>query len=367
MQRRKVHFGAIDGMRGIAAIGVVIYHSTRFYMPEAGPTIIPATTTGVPYTAIFQQIYIHGEDFVRLFWVISGFVFAHVYWNQKTTARDFMVARFARLYPLHFATLILVCVLQTISQATTGHWQIVEHNNVQHFVLQLFLMGTSLSISDGNSFNAPIWSVSAEVFVYVTFFVTLQWTRNRRLTGGILFILVSYIALLLKPENFLITNWVFICGVFFFAGTVCYSLYEMFAHKRAVFGAILAVLIGVSTLGFLIENPDLRLISICCTLIFVLASFQNRAIVNNRILRFLGSISYSLYLVHMPIQIFVLLIADLLFDGTRAFADSYVTLPLFLITSITVAHYVHIKFEKPTGAWIRRRLTKSTSDQRSLV
>ena len=367
MSRRRAHFGAIDGMRGIAAICVAIFHSTRFYMPEAGPPVIPATTADIPYAIIFQQIYIHGEDFVRLFWVISGFVFAHVYWNQKTTARDFMVARFARLYPLHFATLILVCLLQTISLTATGHWQIAENNNLQHFILQLFLMGTSLNISDGNSFNVPIWSVSAEVFVYATFFVTLQWTRNRRLVGGILLFLISYVALLVRPNDFLITNWVFICGVFFFAGTICYSLYEKFADMRAAPYATVAILFGLSIASILMGSTDLALISVCCTLVFVSALIQNRDIANSRILRFLGNISYSLYLVHIPIQILVLLIADLVFDGTRAFADSYVTLPIFLITSITIAYVVHIKFEKPVGTWLRRHLTKSTSDQPSLV
>ena len=364
MQRQKAHFGAIDGMRGIAAVCVVIFHYAHFYIPEAG---IPKPETGIPYAAILQKIYTHGEDFVRLFWVISGFVFAHVYWTRETTAREFMVARFARLYPLHFVTLILVAVLQTISATATGHFQIIEDNDLRHFIAQLFLMGSSLNFTHPNSFNAAIWSVSAEVFVYIAFFFTLRWTRNNQLTGGLLLASISYITAILKPDNFLVTDWVFVCGVFFFAGTVCYALYTVFSHKRAIFYAILAVFFGFSLASILMGNVDLTLISLWCTLVLVLATLQGLPFTYGRILRFLGNISYSLYLVHMPIQIFVLLIADLVFDGTRAFADSYVTLPLFLITSITVAYYVHIKFEKPTGAWIRRRLAKSTLDQPSVA
>jgi peptidoglycan/LPS O-acetylase OafA/YrhL len=72
--------------------------------------------------------------------------------------------------------------------------------------------------------------------------------------------------------------------------------------------------------------------------------------------RFLGDISYSIYLVHVPIQMVILLLADLFFEPTRSFADSYVTLPAYLIVSIWCAYVVNVRFEKPIGLWVRRRM-----------
>ena len=52
----------------------------------------------------------------------------------------------------------------------------------------------------------------------------------------------------------------------------------------------------------------------------------------------------------------ILLLADLFFDATRSFADSYVTLPAYLIVSIWCAYVVNVRFEKPIGLWVRRRM-----------
>lgn len=352
-------------MRGVAAICVVIFHYPQFFMSQAGVYIIPVALSEIPYGSVFYPLYTNGEDFVRLFWVISGFVFAHVYWGRETSAREFAVARFARLYPLHFVTLLIVAALQAVSYASVGHWEIVENNGLDHFILQVFLMSASLSIVEGYSFNVPIWSVSAEVFVYVAFFVTLTWTKNRPLGGPVILAILSFLALLLRPEDFIISRWVFTCGVFFFAGNACYALYEKFAENTAVFFMIIFGGIGLAIVGGVTENADLRLISICCVTILILAYLQRWTKANIRVLRFLGDISYSLYLVHIPLQILVLLIADVVFDGSRAFANTHFALPLYLLVSIAIAYVVHVRFEKPAGAWVRRRLTKAKQHEPS--
>ena len=75
-----------------------------------------------------------------MFYAISGFVFAYVYLstNEKVSGKEFFVNRFARLYPLHFATLIIVAILQLINWGTTNFFQIVHYNDFYHFILQLF-------------------------------------------------------------------------------------------------------------------------------------------------------------------------------------------------------------------------------------
>lgn len=359
--QKETHFGAIDAMRGVAAICVAIFHYPQFFMPQAGIYVVPVALTDIPFGSIFYPLYTNGEDFVRLFWVISGFVFAHVYRGRDTTttAREFAVARFARLYPLHVVTLLIVAALQVTSFMAVGYWQVVENNGLEHFILQIFLMSASLNIVEGNSFNVPIWSVSAEIFIYVAFFFTLTWTKKRPLGGAVILAILSYLALLARPTDFIISNWVFTCGVFFFAGNACYALYEKFADQRAIYATLVAGGAGLAAVGFYIGNADLALFAICCTTILALAFLQHWTTVKIRVLQFLGNISYSLYLVHIPIQILVLLIADLAFGGSRAFANSHFALPLYLLSSIWLAHVVHVRFEKPVGAWLRRRLTRS--------
>ncbi|SMX39632.1 acyltransferase family protein [Octadecabacter ascidiaceicola] len=352
------YFGWIDALRGLAAICIAVFHYTRFYMPSADVPVIPVAVEDVPYTAFLWPVYLYGEEAVRLFWVISGFVFAHVYWSRNTDFRQFAVARFARLYPLHFVTLIIVAALQIISLTGTGHWQIVGNNDLKHFFLQVFMLDTSLSLSDGNSFNAPIWSVSAEVFVYILFFATLPLTKRNPVIMSLLLSAIAYAALTVRPDAFIIGQWVFVCTVFFFAGSACFAAFRAFGGRSSRVGLLLAGLLVLGWLGFENQQHNVLLITICCSVVLAMALLESHFTKTANVMRFLGDISYSLYLVHIPIQIFVLLVADMVFDGDRSFAATYWALPVFLAASIGTAYLTNRYFEKPAARWLRRRFAK---------
>lgn len=113
-----------------------------------------------------------------MFWAISGFIFFFKYFDRLSRgaigAGDFFVARFSRLYPLHFATLLLVLGLQLAFLARHGQFFVYPYNDLRHFVLNLlFISGWGLQ--KGDSFNAPIWSVSVELIVYIAFFVLVTY------------------------------------------------------------------------------------------------------------------------------------------------------------------------------------------------
>jgi peptidoglycan/LPS O-acetylase OafA/YrhL len=354
---RTAHFGCIDAMRGVAAICVVIFHYTRFYMPRADNPVIPVQLSDIPYAALLGPLYAHGEDFVRLFWAISGFVFAHVYWQRDTDARAFAIARFARLYPLHFVTLIFVAIVQIISVQVSGHWQIVGNNDLRHFVLQVFLMDSSLSFSNGNSFNAPIWSVSAEIFVYVVFFATLPLTKRRPFVASLLLAALCFASLAQRPDGFLIGHLVFVCGVFFFAGSACYAVYRNLVASMSKLLLVITALCATAVFATLTANANLLLLSLSCAVVLGLAALEQGVASRTRLLRFLGDISYSLYLVHIPLQIVVLVIVDAFFGGGRGFAGHLMTLPIYLGGSIWIAYLANVYLEKPVGKWLRNRLS----------
>jgi len=351
------HFGLIDAMRGLAALCVVVFHYTRFYMPTAEAPLIAVPLEGVAYSAILAPVYLHGQSVVLLFWVISGFVFAHVYLSRDTGLREFAVARFARLYPLHFVTLILVMGMQFISMQATGHWQIVGNNDLWHFGLQVFLMDSALTLSNGNSFNAPIWSVSAEVFIYIVFFVSLSFVKRRPLAGSLVLAALSFVILSHSPKGLIVSNWTLSCGVFFFAGSACYAMFCRLG-KSKVWGVV-ALLGFAAAAGAVWGHFDLFILATCCLVVVTLAALEQPGSRRGRLLRFLGDISYSLYLVHMPLQIATLLVVDMLLGGGRGFADSLWTLPIFLFVSIWVAYVTNRFFEKPVGKWLRLKLGKT--------
>jgi peptidoglycan/LPS O-acetylase OafA/YrhL len=115
----------VDVLRGVAALVIVVFHYHHFYLADAFDRAGVPALESFPYAAVLAPLYSAvAAKAVEVFWLISGFVFAHVYMRRPVTGWNFFVARFARLYPLHFATLLYVAALQIWSLQGAGHWQI---------------------------------------------------------------------------------------------------------------------------------------------------------------------------------------------------------------------------------------------------
>lgn len=346
------HFQWIDATRGVAAIVVVIFHYHHFYLRNADdrPNIPP--TTDFPYARLFDYVFLYGHNAVQLFWVISGFVFAHVYMQRATTIRAFAAARISRLYPLHLATLLIVAGLQAYSLGVLGYWQIYANNDLHHFMLQLALASNSVTQSRGLSFNGPIWSVSLEFPVYLIFLCLLPLLRKTGLLLAVAAIPVFYIAgqTLRLP---LLAPAIFNCAAYFFLGCALW-----FILRRNLERPALLALTGLAALPLALVLPtfDLKRLVICGGLVLMIGALDVIHPHVLRLLRWLGDMSYCIYLIHVPLQILVLIIADQIAPGDRSFAQSYVTLPLFLITTLGLAHVVHHRFELPLTRALRRRL-----------
>ena len=103
---------------------------------------------------------------------MAGRRFCGVFWGR----------RFARLYPLHFVTLLFVAGLQAYHLSVNGSHQLFGFNDTYHFILNLF-MASPWGLEEGLSFNAPIWSVSVEVIVYFVFWLALPFLNKHKWLG----------------------------------------------------------------------------------------------------------------------------------------------------------------------------------------
>lgn len=349
----------IDALRGIAAIVIVIFHYHHFYLTDASarPSIPDIET--FPYAGVLHYFYSEvAANAVELFWLISGFVFAHVYTSRQTTLWRFSVARFARLYPLHIATLLFAALIQFISLNAAGHWQIYENNDLKHFGLQIIMASNWTSLSHGLSFNGPIWSVSLEIVVYAFFFLCLPLLKKATAAASILLCAVSWFWFFVEPIQLpLIRNSVFEVSGYFFLGSLLFSLRPDKKLSQLLITA--AVIATLSILGIYLDIKQFIVASAALAFVTVAACLDQLAPRIGSKLSLLGDISYSIYLVHVPLQMIVLLIADLAFDGTRDFANSYYTLPIYLIASIFMATAAYKHFEKPSGILIRNLCLKN--------
>lgn len=147
---RSERLARLDGLRGFAAAGVVLYHMANW--PDLLVRLDPIT----------GWVFLKGWTLVDLFFVLSGFVFAHVYGapdqlRRPQAMRAFAVARFARLWPLHFAVL---CLFAAFS------WG--GGNNGPHFAAHA-LMLQGFDLMSARSFNSASWSLTIEILCYALF------------------------------------------------------------------------------------------------------------------------------------------------------------------------------------------------------
>ena len=344
----------VDALRGLAAFSVLLWHYQHFFMPTAGEPPHFASRGEQPLYAIFQLFYEHGGSHadggiaVETFWAISGFVFSHIYSHQKPGLRQFLIARFARLYPLHFATLILVTALQALSVWLTGHFQIYPANDSYHFMLHLgFASGWGLA--HGWSFNAPIWSVSLEILVYLLFWLLLPILRSYGVWAGLSLALIFKLGILGGLDH---AFWS--AGLYFFSGVFMHQSLQ--APPK---GVPQKILWGLLIVGLCLwPHPERTLLYLLPLTLLRLAIWldqKNPRPGHSMPIGMMADTTYGTYLLHVPLQITLILIMEAW--GIQRYET--VSMPAFLIGYLCLLYGLsflsHRWFEHPLQRGILRR------------
>lgn len=167
VQKTKVEtIDALTGLRIIAAAMVYFYH---LYFATA---VTPRTDLPVLLGNILKNGYLG----VPIFFTLSGFVICYTYYTQmrNNLSRNywpFLVARFARLYPMYF----FVCVLGIASSPL-----VIQNFKLDPELLLQFLTTTQIWPNLGLNINtftfiAPTWSIGVEFFLYLLFPFLVVW------------------------------------------------------------------------------------------------------------------------------------------------------------------------------------------------
>ena len=363
-----LRFYSLDVLRGVAALTVVFWHWQHFLL-FGGPPMPP--TTAQPLHGVFFLFYGAGWMAVDLFFSLSGFIFFWLYADAVTErrlgARDFFVLRFSRLYPLHLVTLLAVALGQRLCAQVAGGAFMYAFNDNYHFALNLGLV-SAWGFERGPSFNAPIWSVSVEAALYVTFFVLCRITRARAAT---LLALSAAGFVAVAPWEILIGRGV---GSFFLGGVVYLAYVRIVArgwHRwlawilpAALAAAWIYVVLGPGRLLRLGLMPwrsehmsDFWPVPVLLfpLTILTLAVVETRRGTLGRRLAPLGNLSYSSYLLHFPLQLAIVIGVSWLSISTRVFLSPYALLAFFAaLIAISLASYAWL--EAPARDWLRARL-----------
>jgi peptidoglycan/LPS O-acetylase OafA/YrhL len=361
----------LDISRGIASLGVVLYHWQHFYLIGSA---LPQNFSrqDQPAYGILKVFYDYGDMGVEYFFLLSGFIFFWLYKvaisSRKIDGKQFFLQRFSRLYPLHFITLLFVTALQTYYVSREGSPFVYPFNDLYHFILNLGF-ASAWGLQKGGSFNGPVWSVSVEVLVYAAFFLVAFFRQ-----GGLIFTLSVSIASYILVHA-LGDHGVFLgMAMFFLGGTVFHLSYlvstKYFLFKYPVyFLAISAWLIVFMNSYIFSESSAVLNLGIAGKLLLPgyfwgyiifpltissLAIFEIDRKVNVKSIAWLGDITYSSYLLHFPLQLsFAMLVSfGILNPG---FQNDPKYLVIFFAILIPLSYVTNRKIERPLQNIIRNR------------
>jgi peptidoglycan/LPS O-acetylase OafA/YrhL len=363
----KQKFHLVDLLRGLSAIVILVWHYHHFYWsPESGLT--PGSARQ-PFYEILRPFYCDGYWAVQLFWLISGFVFSHVYSHTHTPGKEFFIRRFARLYPLHFLTLCFIAVLQIISLKLFGYYQITAINDLYHFFLNLFFIAF-WGFQVGSSFNTPFWSISIEEGIFFLFFLTHRYIFSFGIA-----IPLSILGFGAVISNYGTPMWYFgMCAWYFYTGVLIHYLvvkikkdiiwWLLCSASLAVFYILLKKYINGTKIPF--HNVEFFLFVPLLVLAIKLdlsGKFANKFFI--KICDYISSLTYSSYLLHFPIQVFVLILFKY-FAWDQGMFDTVPVFAIWIIFMVLLSRASYVFVERPLQLYFLTNLPKQLNLRRGI-
>jgi peptidoglycan/LPS O-acetylase OafA/YrhL len=331
----KLFYTKLNALRGAAAFFVASFHYIE------------------PYGRL-NSLFYNSAIFVDLFFVLSGFVIYKGYQrkirNRIVGAKQFAFLRLMRLYPVHVAIMFAWLLFVGAKILASNLYGLGDPRDdgalVWQFFENLFLIN-AYGFSGQINWNFPTWSVSAELFAYLVFYIFLSIFRDlngQRLTFWLPAFLVAafcYLALYfigLHQEHpdlvYRHSDFGFLRGAAgFFAGVTLSQVNPgRFVKQRSYFtDSMTELLLVFAVLWFVTISNDSFVLQVATVSMFVVVigyfSGQSQGLVsqflNTGIMQHFGRISYSFYLWH----VFVLLIVTDIFQfvlGAEMNAKGYV-------------------------------------------
>jgi peptidoglycan/LPS O-acetylase OafA/YrhL len=336
--------GGLTSLRGIGALMIVLFHFGAF----GGDVPL------IERSAFFDKGYL----WVDMFFMLSGFVIAHVYGATFDGQVDsasywrFMWIRFARIYPLYAFTLLGFVALALVRHALRGK----DVFDQEHTIAALFVTAALIQawgVFDIYGWNPPAWSISAEVVAYFVFpFLAVVAVRSRLAWSAVLVLAIVVLGILgAGPHGLQVPAGlnVALCLSQFIIGMALYRARDAVARSAVPVDVLLVLTALLLVLALHFGAADLIVVALFAPLIYLMPAARGfaRRLSNARPLVFLGDISYSVYLMHdLVLVACTRLVGDL---------QSPLHQTLGVLTVIAAATLTWRYVEWPARDWLRAR------------
>lgn len=302
----------LDGLRALAALYVVLNHSSYEVWP-----------LGLPTAPAWTHILYYGHTAVDLFIVISGFSLMLPIVRGRGSLRggafNFFKKRARRIVPPYYFALIfsLMLIVTLVGRPTGTHWDISLPVTFRDVIYHILLLQDFLP-QDLYKINHAFWSISLEWWIYFLFpALVFAW---KRFGVGITLVLSFALTLALCTicvHKYGQTFTLQYIALFVMGMLGCEIVYTQNPalqqiRDRLPWEPMTVLAAGVFALAVTGNIPHLTqlersdvLAGFCAMCLLVLLSIRSknllRRILSRKPMMFLGSFAYSLYLIHAPL------------------------------------------------------------------
>ncbi|WP_272960643.1 acyltransferase family protein [Barnesiella viscericola] len=366
----KPHYELLDGLRGVAALLVVWYHVFEGYA-FAGGTLIEGIN--------------HGYLAVDFFFILSGFVIGYAYddrWGKSLTLKNFFKRRLIRLHPM----VVMGAVLGAVTFMLQGSVQ-WDGTHVATSLVMLALLcamffipavpGAAYEVrGNGEMFplNGPSWSLFFEYIGNLLYALVLRRLSTRVLTGVVVALGVSLAAFAtfdVSGYGNIGVGWTldtvnFVGGLlrmlFPFSMGLLLSRRFKPVRVRGAFWICSLILLVLFHVPYLPGNEAICLNGVfetlCIVVVFPLlivlgASGATTDAFSTRVCKFLGDISYPLYITHYAFM--YLFYAWLIEKGYFTFGETWQVALCVYVWNVVVAYLCLKLYDEPVRRWLSRR------------
>jgi peptidoglycan/LPS O-acetylase OafA/YrhL len=350
----KIYFPGLNGLRFLASFTVIIHHIEQFKMI--------AKMNNYFHLSIIKNM---GGLGVTFFFTLSGFLLTYLLILEKkkkstVNIKKFYFRRMLRILPLYLLIVFISFLITPNFRFTTIglNFDGVNFNNFLFFIF----MGANVAISVNPSVfgAAPLWSVSSEEHFYLIYpHIFNKFTVSSKILviGIIIFNLIKLIAFVLVTKfnlsfcsfiynylNFFRMDCMLVGGigacVYYYGAFFLKYIYASITYKMTILLVFLFFLMGVKFGEFTQLVYSFFFIVIIMN---VATSKKKTCLLENRLMNFLGKISYGLYVYHGLIIGFVILY----FKNNNLLFNNVTLYSIVIITTILCSILSYFILEKP--------------------
>lgn len=289
----------LDTFRAIAAIVVMIGHIELFRMQQFG-------------SELFYNVP-NGHTTVMMFFVISGFLITFLLTKEKEkygtiSLKDFYVRRILRIWPVYYLVLFVSFFFYD------------EIPSLETIIYNVALLPNIARLFDGRWSTSPqIWSIGVENLFYIFFPLILLFVPNKRILFFLVVMTVGFAVLphfidyinvrTIQNDNLSLLNHrffsqnkfdsLFIGCIIGYAYAINHKILKLLYNKWLfIAGALLSIVLWGARIETKHFNDELMSLLFAIVILNVCTNTQLNLTFENSLTKFLGRISYGIYMYH---------------------------------------------------------------------